>query len=130
MGEAAQRVVLVLWSCGPRHAGGAALAAAPFVYALTARALELEVEMHFTAEAVRWLVPGVADRAYTDAARSKTVADFIGEAHAAGVKLYACGMALAEHARGAPLIAQATGVAGAATVMAATMQAGSRTLVF
>lgn len=130
MAGSAQRVVLVLWSCGPQRADGAALAAAPFVYALAARALELEVEMHFTGDAVRWLVPGVADRAYTDAARSKTVADFIAEAHAAGVKLYACGMALAEHARGATLIAPATGIAGAATVMAATVQADTRTLVF
>ncbi|MFN9480067.1 MAG: DsrE family protein [Betaproteobacteria bacterium] len=128
--DAARRVVLVLWSCGPARADGAALAAAPFVYALAAHALELEVEMHFTADTVRWLVSGVADAAWTDAARSKTVADFIREARAAGVKLYACAMALNEHARGAALIAEAEGLAGAATVRAATVQADTRTLVF
>jgi predicted peroxiredoxin len=130
MADCAQRVVFVLWSCGPTRADGAQLAAAPLVYALAARALELEVEMHFTADTVRWLLPGVADAAYTDSARSKTVADFIREAHAAGVKLYACAMALHEHARGATLIAEAEGPAGAATVMAATVQADTRTLVF
>jgi predicted peroxiredoxin len=126
----ARKLVLVLWSCGPQREGGAALAAAPFVYALAARALDLDVEMHFTADTVRWLLPGVADDAYTDAARSKTVGDFIREAHTAGVKLYACAMALHEQACGATLIAQAEGLAGAATVVAAAAQPDVRTLVF
>ena len=43
--------------------------------------------MHFTSTAVRWLVAGVADRAFTDAARSKTVREFILEAKAAGLEL-------------------------------------------
>jgi predicted peroxiredoxin len=105
------------------------LAAAPFVYALAARAYEIPVEMHFTSTAVRWLLAGVAEGAHTDAAHTKTVADFIREARAAGVRLYACSMAMHEHGGGAPLIAECDGYAGAATVVAATMQ-GSRTLVF
>ena len=77
------KLVIVVWSAGPAHP---VLAAAPFVYALAARALDVEVEMHFTSTAVRWLVPGVADVAYTDADRTKTVGDFIRE-----VKAQACG---------------------------------------
>lgn len=120
------RLVIVVWSAGPDRP---VLAAAPFVYALAARAFEVAVEMHFTSTAVRWLVAGVADGAYTDAARTKTVADFIREAKAAGVRLYACSMAMNEHGRGETLIPECDGYAGAATVVAAVLQ-GSKSLAF
>jgi predicted peroxiredoxin len=125
----ARKFVFVLWSCGPDRPGAAALAAAPFVYALAARALEFEVEMHFTGSAVRWLFEGSAANAFTDQARTKTVHDFIREAHAAGVKLYACAMALAEHRRGEALLTEVAGIAGAATVVGAAGD-GAYTLVF
>jgi predicted peroxiredoxin len=121
-----ERLVIVVWSSGPDRP---VQAAAPFVYALAARALEVSVEMHFTSTAVRWLIAGVADGAYTDAARTKTVADFIREAKAAGVRLYACSMAMNEHGRGEALIPECDGYAGAATVVAAAMQ-GVHSLVF
>jgi uncharacterized protein len=126
----AQRIVIVLWSCGPDRPGGAVLAAAPFVYALAARALELEVEMHFTSSAVRWLVQGVADGAHTDQRRSKTVRDFIAEAQQAGVPLFACGMALAEHRRADEPLIDGVKMAGAATVIGAAAEDDARTLVF
>jgi len=120
------RLVIVVWSAGPERP---VLAAAPFVYALAARAFEVDVEMHFTSTAVRWLIAGVADGAYTDAAQTKTVADFIREVKAAGVRLYACSMAMNEHSRGEALVPECNGYAGAATVVAATLQ-GAKSLVF
>jgi predicted peroxiredoxin len=127
MADAAQRLVIVMWSADPSAPD---LAAAPFVYALAARALEIDVEMHFTAGAVRWLFAGVADGAFTDQGRTKTVRDFIGEVSAAGVRLYACAMALNERRRGEALVAETTGVAGAATVVDAAMEPGCRVIVF
>lgn len=121
------RVTIIVWSAGPERP---VLAAAPFVYALTARALDAEVEMHFTSTAVRWLLDGVAAKAYTDVGQTKTVADFIAEAKAAGVRLLACSMALAEHRRGEALIPECDGQAGAASVMGATLGDDNRTLVF
>jgi predicted peroxiredoxin len=126
----AQRLIVVLWSCGPDRPGGAVLAAAPFVYALTARAMEIEVQMHFTSSAVRWLVAGVADDAFTDQGRTKTVRDFIVEAQRAGVALYACGMALAEHRHANEPLLDGVKMAGAATVIGASVEDGVRTLVF
>jgi predicted peroxiredoxin len=126
----ARRLIVVVWSCGPDRPGGAMLAAAPFVYALTARALEVEVEMHFTSSAVRWLLAGVADSAYTDQRRSKTVRDFIAEAQRAGVLLCACGMALAEHRRADERLIDGVQRAGAATVIDAALDADTRTMVF
>jgi uncharacterized protein len=110
--QPANRVIIVVWSCGPDNPRGAMLAAAPFVYALSARALDLEVEMHFTSSSVRWLFEGIAKDAHTDQAKSKTVLDFIREAQEAGVKLFACAMALGEHRRGEALIAEVESVDG------------------
>ncbi len=123
----AQKLLIVMWSADPSAPDRAA---APFVYALAARALEIDVEMHFTAGAVRWLFEGVADAAHTDQARTKTVRDFIREAAAAGVRLYACAMALNERRRGEALIAEMTGIAGAATVVGAAVEADCRVVVF
>ena len=125
-GGSTDRLVIVLWSAGPDRP---VQAAAPFVYALAARAFEIPVEMHFTSTAVRWLLAGVGDAAYTDGARTKTVTDFIREAKAAGVRLYACSMAMNEHGRGGAQSPECDGYAGAATVVAATMQ-GAKSLVF
>jgi hypothetical protein len=41
------------------------------------RALEIDVKIHVTAGAVRWLFEGVAADAYTDQGKTKTVRDFI-----------------------------------------------------
>jgi uncharacterized protein len=131
MSAGRQRLVIVVWSCGPDRPDGATLVAAPFVYALAAAALDIEVEMHFTSGTVRWLLHGVAQHAHTDHARSKTVLDFIREAKAAGVRLHPCAMALAEHrGAGEPLLPEADAIAGAATVVGAAFEDGTRTLVF
>ena len=127
MAAAVERVVIVVWMAGPERP---VQAAAPFVYALAARALDLEVELHFTSTAVKWLFEGVAETAFTDAARTRTVADYMREAHAAGILLYACGMALAEHRHGEALRVECTGVAGAAAAIVASVHPGSRALVF
>jgi predicted peroxiredoxin len=127
MANSAERLVIVMWAADPSAPDRAA---APFVYALAARALEIDVEMHFTAGAVGWLFEGVADGAYTDQARTKTVRHFIREASAAGVRLYACAMALAERRRGEALVAETTGIAGAATVVDAAVDPATRVIVF
>lgn len=121
------RLVIVLHSASPDRPE---LAAAPFVYALSARALELDVEMHFTGTSVRWLIEGGAADTFTDRARSKCVQDFLAETRSAGVMHFACSMAFAEHGGGQVLSPLATGVAGAATVVAAAIDPDTRVLVF
>jgi predicted peroxiredoxin len=128
--QSANRLIIVVWSCGPDNPRGAMLAAAPFVYALAARALDLEVEMHFTSSAVRWLFTGVADQAHTDQAGTKTVGDYLRETKAMGVKHFACAMALEEHRRDETLVDQVESVAGAATVIDAAADRGARVIVF
>jgi hypothetical protein len=122
------RLVIVMWAADPRRP---VQAAAPFVYALAARAMEVDVQMHFTSSAVRWLVQGEAEGGFTDAGGTRSVRDWLREAHAAGVELYACAMALAEHRRdGENLVAEVAGVAGAATVIGLAMDPATRVLIF
>ena len=125
--DSAEKLLIVMWSADPSVPDRVA---APFVYALAARALDIDVEMHFTAGAVRWLFEGAADAAWTDQGRTKTVRDFIREAAAAGVRMYACAMALHERRRGEALIAEMTGIAGAATVVGAAVEPSTRVLVY
>lgn len=126
----ARRLVIVVWSCGPDRPDGAMLAATPFVYALVARALDREVEMHFTSSAVRWLVAGIAGVARTGRASGKTIGDYIDEARAAGVRIYACAMARQEHAERDALIDAIDGIAGAATVVGAAAEGDAQLMVF
>lgn len=126
----AGRLIIVLWSCGPDRPGGAVLAAAPLVYALTASALEVAVELHFTSSTVRWLVRGVADAAHTDQARQRTVGAYLRELQHAGVPLCACGMALAEHRRDDEPLIEGVRRAGAASVVGAAMQPGVQVITF
>jgi len=103
MSTAAQSVTLVLWAATPERPRDAAT---PLVYALAARALGAEVEVHYTGAAVEWLFPGVAARACCDAAGARTVLDLLRETRAHGVRHYACSMAVAERAAGRTLIAE------------------------
>lgn len=128
--QSTNRLIIVVWSCGPDNPRGAMLVAAPFVYALAARALDLEVEMHFTSSAVRWLFAGAADHAHTDQGKTKTVGDYLRETKAMGVKHFACAMALEEHRRAETLVDEVESVAGAASVIGAAADRGARVIVF
>lgn len=87
-----ERLALLISAAGPECP---AQVVTPLVHALAARALDAEVEIHFAGPAVRWLVAGVAEAAFPTPAREKPVAAFLDELQAAGVRLYACGMARA-----------------------------------
>jgi predicted peroxiredoxin len=124
---AVTRAVIVMWQADP---GAPEKAASPLVYALCARAMDMEVEVHLTSSAVRWAFQGVAAAAYSDAKREHTILSFIQRCHEMGVRIYACGMAMAEHHRGEPLIAELDGQAGATAVMAQMQRDDTRVMVF
>lgn len=124
---AVTRVVLVLWQADPSVPDKAA---APFVYALCARALDMEVEIHLTSSAVRWAFEGIAAQAYSDQRREQTVLAYMQRCVEMGVKIVMCGMALAEHHRGEPIIAEIAGQTGATAVMAQLQREDTRVLVF
>lgn len=106
----------------------------PFVYAAVAAAMDCEVEVHFTARAVRLLVDGVAaalDPAHPD---GKSVHDHMREAAALGVRFLACSRAARAHVgAGEAWIAEFSGAgdtAGAASFIMRCVDPEWRSLVF
>lgn len=124
----AQGLAILLWATGPDRPD---LCAAPFMYAAAAAALDLQVEIHFAAASVELLVPGRAAALPSGQARSRSIADFMADAHAGGARFLACSAAL--HDRGlaqADLLPWVAGVAGATHFVARSVAPGWRALVF
>lgn len=124
----ASRLAILLWSTSVERPD---LAAAPFVYAAVAAAMDCEVEIHFAGAAVRLLVPGVAEQLLSSPAGDKTVYDFMREAAGHGARFLGCSMAMANHLAGvAARIPEFSGAAGAGAFVSRTLDPEWRTLVF
>ena len=121
------RLAILVWAATPERPE---LVVTPLVHALAARALDAEVEIHFAGPAVRWLVEGVADAAWPTPAREKSVGDFLAEALAADVRIYACGMARAAWVADGEALIPAAGAAGATAFVARALDPAWRTLVY
>ena len=124
----ADGVAILLWAADPERP---ALLATPFVHAAAAAALELPVEIYFTARSVHLLVPGVAARLRASAHHERSILQTLQQAVAHGAKLYACSDAL--HAQGldfAQLIPECAGHGGAVQFMARAGDLRWRALVF
>ena len=124
----AEGLVLLLWSA---DADAPQRLATPFSYAATAAAMDLRVEIYFTARSVELLVPGVAATLKVSPRHTKTVLDAMREAVAQGAVLLACSDAVAALGT-APqaLIPECSGRGGAVQFIARTADLRWRTLVF
>ena len=94
--HAVEGVAILLWAA---DADAPQRLATPFAVAAAAAALELPVEIYFTARCVRLLLPGVADGLRASqaepVAHARTIADAMREAREHGARFYACSDALA-----------------------------------
>ena len=121
-------VALLLWACEPEAPHRLAT---PFFHAAAAAAMDVPVEIYFSARSVQLLVPGVADALRAGGRHDKTIGDSLREAVAHGAVLLACTDAL--HAQGlgdAVLIPECTRRGGAVQFMARACDPRWRTLVF
>lgn len=126
--SAADGIAILLWAAEPEAPHRLAT---PFFHAAAAAAMDLPVEIYFTARSVQLLVPGVAAGLRASERHTKTVLDAMREAVAHGAVLLACTDAL--HAQGlstTPLIPECSGRGGAVQFMARTGDLRWRTLVF
>lgn len=124
----AEGVAILLWACDPDDPQRLAT---PFFQAAAAAAMDVPVEMYFTARSVHLLVPGVAGNLRASGLFAKTVLDTMREAVDHGARLYACTDAL--HAQGldrARLIPECAGHGGAVQFMARATSLRWRALVF
>ncbi len=120
-------VAILLWSADARHPERLAT---PFFHAAAAAAMDVPVELYFSAASVRLLVPGVAAGLRASAHVDKSIADNLREAVELGACLYACSDALA--AQGLDPAALMPGVqrGGAVQFMARAIDLRWRALVF
>ena len=124
----AKNLLILLWAATPEHPDRCAM---PFVYAATAAAMEVGVEVHFTGPSVRLLIEGVAAGIAVSAQSDKTLYDTMQTAAQHGARFVACSMALREHTQAHEAkIAEFSGVAGAATVVMRSLDPEWRTLTF
>jgi len=125
---AVKGLALLLWAADP---AAPERLGTPFFHAAAAAALELEVEIYFSARSVLLLQPGVAAGLRASERHDKTVYQAMQEAVAHGARLLACTDAL--HAQGldrAGLIPECSGHGGAVQFMARLADPAWRALVF
>ena len=124
----AEGVAILLWAA---DATQPQRLATPFFHAAAAAAMDVPVEIYFTAASVHLLVPGVADALRASDRVDKTIGDNLREAAELGARLLVCSDALhAQGLDGQPLIAECHGRGGAVQFMARVLDARWRTLVF
>lgn len=103
----------------------------PLVYAATAAAMDVEVEVHFTGGTVRLLVEGVAAGITPTGSEQTSLYDHMRTAASHGVRFIGCSMALGQYvAAHETKIAEFAGAAGAATVVMRSLDPHWRVLAF
>ncbi len=126
--DAVEGVAILLWATDP---GDPVRLATPFFQAAAAAALELSVEVYFTARSVHLLVPGVAERLHAAPGVARSILDTMRDAHRHGVRFYACSDALqAQGLADVSLIAECAGHGGAVQFMSRAGDMRWRSLVF
>ena len=124
----AKRLVIVMANTDPRN--GEELGA-PIFQASVAAAMEYDVEVICTATAGRLMRKGVADKLHVKEGSSKTVYDFIKDAHEAGAKFYCCSpnLDLFDMTKD-DLIPECSGIIGGAYLIEAVMEEDAKVLTY
>lgn len=127
-GASAAGVAILLWAADPDDPPRLAT---PFFHAAAAAALELPVEVYFTARSVHLLLPGVAAGLRASPHVDRTIADAMQAALDHGARFFACTDALhAQGIAGRPLITGCSGHGGALQFQVRAADLRWRTLVF
>lgn len=121
-------IAILLWASEPEAPHRLVT---PFLHAAAAAAMDMPVELYFTARSVHLLVPDVARSLKASALTERTVYDAMHEAASHGAVFFACTEALrAQGLTGKPLIPECAGPGGAVQFMARAADPAWRTLVF
>ncbi len=124
----AHKVVIMLLNASPDVP---ATLGAPFFQAAVAAAMDLEVEIYFAARTAALLRKGVAETLFPGREQSKSLYDFMQDAHRAGARFYLCGGAMKEHGiTDDNAIPELDGVRGGAAFIGAAVGDGVLTLTY
>lgn len=125
---AVEGLAILLWASEPEAPHRLVT---PFFHAAAAAAMDLHVEIHFSARSVLLLKHGVAQALRASDTHHKTVLDAMRDAVSHGAVLLACTDALIAHGVASDqLIVECTGRGGAVQFVARACDPSWRTLVF
>lgn len=123
-----RKLLIVLVNTDPRNVEELG---APFYYAAVAAAMDYEVDVLCTAAAGKLLIKGVAEKLFVKPGDSKSVRDWIREAHEHGARFWACPANLELVGKGEDdLIPECQGLMGAAAMISDIMDGEYRVLTF
>ena len=123
-----QGLAILLWATEPDSPHRLAT---PFFHAAAAAAMDLQVEVYFSARSVLLLQPGVAQSLRASDRHDKTVLDAMREAVSHGAVLLACADALDAHGMArSELIPECRGRGGAVQFIVRACDPAWRALVF
>jgi predicted peroxiredoxin len=121
-------LAIMVWSCDLNNPERAAT---PFMAAQAAAAMDLKVEMLFTAQAVQWLFPEHGDQLIGFGPQSLPVRHYLEAAAGLGIELRACSQAMHALGRGRDALApQCAGLGGMVDFLGRGQDPAWRTLVF
>jgi len=124
----ASRLLIVLMNTDPRNVEQLG---APFYHAAVAAAMDYQVDIVCTASAGRLLRRGVAETLRIKIGNSKTVYDWIREAHSQGARFWACPANLELlDMKESDLIPECSGLMGAGAMMGDIMEGTCRVLTY
>ena len=123
-----RRLLIVLMNTDPRNREELG---APFYYAAVAAAMDHRVDVLCTAAAGKLMLKGVAQGLHVKPRDSKTVYDWIKEAHDQGARFWACpaNLELLDKSE-ADLIPECSGLMGAAAMIQDIMDGECKVLTF
>lgn len=123
-----RHLAILLWAADLQHPERAAT---PFVMAQAAAALDVQVELYFTAQTVYLLTPQAASTPLGFGPEARLLSDYLASMQDLGIPLYACSMALhAAHLTPKDLSPCCTGLGGAVQFMARCTDPSWESLVF
>lgn len=120
-------VAILLWAADPSQPERLAT---PLFHAAAGAAMDVPVEIYFTAASVHLLVPSVAASLRASPRVDKTIADNLREAVEMGARLFACSDALQAQGVDAATLMPGCERGGAVQFMARAIDLRWRTLVF
>ncbi len=124
----AKKLIIIMANTDPRNGEEVG---APIFQAAVAAAMSYDVEVICTGTAGKLMKKGVAEKLRVKPGDARTVFDFIKDAHAAGVKFFCCSPSLdLFEMHKDDLIAECTGVVGAAHFIEEIMTGESKVLTY
>jgi predicted peroxiredoxin len=120
-------VAILLWAADPSQPQRLAT---PLFHAAAAAAMDVPVELYFSAASVQLLVPAVAAGLRASAQADKTIADNLREAVELGARLFVCSDALQAQGVDAATLMPGCQRGGAVQFMARAIDLRWRALVF